>query len=59
MKKIFFSIFIMLLFLGTGYAKEYNIDSAYFNVLLNKNGDATITETWNVSFIEGAGEHAF
>lgn len=33
--------------------KVYNINSADFNILINDDGSATITETWNVTYQKG------
>lgn len=35
-------------------SKEYAIKSAYFNVQLLENGDATVTETWIIDFTKGS-----
>lgn len=44
-----------LLFSVKGYAdsKEYRVDSADFYVELKENGNAVITERWEVSFLKG------
>lgn len=52
---IFICIMTLLLSCSCLFAadKEYTIKSADFHVELQKNGDATVTETWTVDFTKG------
>ena len=53
MRKIILSIFIVivgLVFPSTAFAKDYSIKSADFNVQIEKDGSAAVTETRVYSF---------
>lgn len=52
-KRLFFLLSLFLMFsFKMCYAKEYSLDSATFDVILESNGDAIATETWDVDDIE-------
>ena len=59
MKKIFALLICLLIMLSTVFPvnasekKLHTIESAHFDVLLNEDGSADITETWVVTFVSG------
>ena len=61
LKRHIFSVFALLLLVMlmqplTAFAadKEYRVDSADFRVSFANNGDANITEIWNVTYTKGS-----